>query len=203
MRRTDRPEGFTLLEMLLALAIASAMLAVLYSTFFVSNKAVRGNEETLLRLHEVRAFMDVLKRELEAALPPEGQSHAFIIRDRDMYGAPASELSFTSHLSPLSGPARLGYRVEEKEDRLVLMKTLVPASQPSSPGGGGVSEPMEAEALEQVVSFAVEVKSRGSWITTWENQGLPEELRVTVTVPLGKRELTLTETVRPRIGRRI
>lgn len=192
--RLSEKRGFTLLEVLLALAIVSIILAALYSSFFMAHRAVTGEEDSLVRLHEVRTLMDMIRKEVEAAVPGR-ETDAFIIRDRDMYGNQASELSFSTHNSPLAGPGRVEYYVEEEDERLVLVKRLTPP--------GKEEEGMEAEALEEVVSFTLEALQDGSWLKTWQGPGLPEELIITVTVPLRDRELTLREAVRPRVGRQL
>lgn len=188
--------GFTLVEVLLALGLLSIVLAALYGSFFAAHRAVRSTEEELLRLHEVRTALDMLRKEVESAIPGKDEENPFLIRDRDFYGRQASELYFSTHNSPLSGPGRVEYYVMEREAGLALIKRLIP---PASDGEGA----MEAEALEQVESFAVEAFQNGEWLRTWQNPGLPEEVRITVTVSLRGRELTLREAVRPRAGRQL
>jgi hypothetical protein len=90
----------------------------------------------------------------------------------------------------------VAYWVEEDGERLVLMKSLGSASLANE----GV---MEAEALEELVSFSVEVREGTRWVRTWKNGTLPEELRVTVVIPVGGRELTITQAMRPKVGRKL
>lgn len=192
----DSTKGFTLIEVLLALALFSVVLGALYGSFFMAHRAATGTGDALLRLHEVRTVLDMLRREVEAAIPGEGEDGLFVVNDRDFYGAQASELFFSTNNSPLAGPGRLEYYVRELDGRLVLIKRLIPPTMDSG-------EAMEAEALEEVESFTVEVLQKGDWLKTWQNQGLPEEVRITVAVPLKDRVLTLREAVRPRTGRRL
>src|SRR5208337_1291135 len=56
--------GFTLIEMLLAIALLSIVLVALYSTFFLSQRAVEGAGDALVRLQEGRMAIDTLRREL-------------------------------------------------------------------------------------------------------------------------------------------
>src|SRR5208337_4235385 len=59
--------GFTLIEMLLAIALLSIVLVALYGTFFVSQKAIEGADDALVRLQEGRMAIDTIRRELDSA----------------------------------------------------------------------------------------------------------------------------------------
>jgi len=98
MRPGDR--GFTLLEILVAAALLSVILAAVYGTFNMSHRAVEGMDETLLGLQESRGVMDMLMREVEAvSYGPDRRTTSFSVEDRDLYGRQASRLSFTDRKS--------------------------------------------------------------------------------------------------------
>jgi general secretion pathway protein J len=185
---------------LLALAIFSILLAVLYGTMFVSHKAVEDNEESLLSLHELRTALDVIRREVEAAVPAADDALRFKVRDRDIFGKQASQLEFATFMSHVPGAAAVSYRVEQVEDRLVLLKKSSPAFLPPEGGGQGGRE---AEVFEKVSSFTVEASNGKRWLRTWDVDELPSELRVTISIPLDGRDITLSETMTPRMGARI
>ena len=187
--------GFTLMEVLLALAIFSIILTVLYSSLFVSHKALEGSDAALLTLHELRTAMDRIQREVEAALPEKDDKYPFRVRDRDIFGRQASQLEFTTHLSAAPGPSMVSYYIEQVEDKLVLLKR-------SSPAFGGQGSKRAAEILDEVNSFTVEANEGGMWLKTWQSKKLPEELRITISVPYMGKDLTLTKTIRPKIGKR-
>src|SRR5512147_2688640 len=63
-----REKGFTLLEVLVALGISIIVMTALYSSFFLSRKAVDAVDDSLLRLQESRALLDIIKREMESSL---------------------------------------------------------------------------------------------------------------------------------------
>lgn len=118
------------------------------------------------------------------------------VRDRDVYGSQASELELTTHYSHMGAPARVGYFVREKEDGLALIKSVRPAALEDV-------RPVEAEAVERIISFSLEARRDGDWRKTWQETAFPDEVKITLTVPLKDRELTLIEVVRPRIGRQL
>ena len=195
-RRRTPPGGFTLLEVLLAVSITAMVLAALYSSFFVTQRAVHATEDTLTSLHEARSALDMMRREVEGAFTKEGLE-AFIISDRDYYGAQASGLSFVTHASIYEGPARVTYRVEEREKRLVLIKTLTFVALDEA-------EAPEAEMVEEIVSFTVEASMDGlNWRRTWNQKEMPGMLRISMEVPVGGRSVELSITAKPRKGRKV
>lgn len=192
---SDR-RGFTLLEILVAVALLSVILAAVYSTFHLSHRAMEGMDESLLALQESRTVMDVLARELESAsFDPVRKHMSFTLEDRDLYGKQASRLSFTT-LSPIvPGLSLVSYYVEEKDGRQVLFKKIRPAHLKNDTAG--------AELIEGIDSFSVEVQEAGKWVKTWDTTEIgrgPLEIRVTLTMKIKGRPVTLYETLRPRIG---
>lgn len=201
MRKADAAKasaqaGFTLLEILLAIALFSIVLVILYSSFFVAERAVRGNEDVLVRLHEARAAMDVIRLEVEAALEAKDGRNPFIVKDRDIFGKQASELEFSTYSSYAAGPSRVSYRVVERQDGLALVKGIRPA-------GLEDEEAQEAEVIEYITSFSVNALEGERWQQTWQGSSLPAVVKVTVTIPIQDREITLTEAMRPRLGRQL
>ncbi len=192
----DRPvmRGFTLLEVLISLAIFSVITAALYSTFFLSERAVRGMDDSLLRLHELRTTMDVMEREIEAAAKGKPREEkAFEIKDRDYFGMQASELSFRTFSAPSAGASGISYYVEKDEDnKLNLIKKLTPLNR---------KDGIEAPVLEDIESFSVEIKERGSWLKVWNRDDIPVEIRITIDLKLGDRSMKLSQTVKPRLGK--
>ncbi|GAB4389215.1 MAG: type II secretion system protein GspJ [Thermodesulfovibrionales bacterium] len=186
--------GFTLLEVLIAFAILSVILAALYSTFFLAHRAVEGLDSSLLRMHELRSAFDMMQREMEAALP--GGEHPVVVRDRDIFGRQASQVTLTTAASTAPGAVTVSYYVEEAEGGgLVLLKRLDPAYGEARAGG------MEAPVLEDIEGFTVEVLRGTAWARTWDG-GLPEEMRVTLTIRIKDKEFSMSETIRPKVGSR-
>ena len=191
--------GFTLLEVLVAVAITSMVIAALYSTFSLSRRAVDAVDDSLIRIQESRAVLDTMKREIESALYRKEKSYTvFKLDDRDFYGKQASQLLFTSFSPLLPGLVKVNYTVEEKEGRLVLKKKV---SAAFSAGG----ETKSTELMEDMESFTIEAAYGDKWVKTWDSGagGMPDELRISMKVYTKKGEapLTITEIARPRYER--
>ncbi len=191
--------GFTLLEMLIAVAILTIILAAVYGTFFLSHKALDGVDDTLLKLQECRMTLDTIGREADSAFYSQsGKLAVFRIEDRDLYGKQASRLSFTTFSPLLPGLSLVSYYVDDNDGKLTLMKKIHSSFVADNPEDKGV------ELIEDLQSFSVKAILNGKSVGTWdaaETNTVPEELTITVTFTLKGRPFTLYETVRPRIGR--
>ena len=193
-------EGFTLLEVLIALGISVIIMTALYSTFFLSRKAVDAVDDSLLRLQESRALLDTIKREMESALYERVKPYTFFkLEDRDFYGKQASRVSFTSFSPLIPGLAKIDYSVEEDDGKLVLKKRIGSAFTQAG-------EPKSVELMENLESFTVEVRYGDKWVKTWdsaESNSMPEEIRVSVKVSEKKGEtpFMVYDVARPRYGK--
>jgi general secretion pathway protein J len=190
-----RARGFTLIEVLVAMAVFSVIAGALYGSLYVSERAATGAADDLQRLHEMRTALDTLGRELEASLPEAEEGAPLRLRDRDIFGKPASQVAFQSYVSARPGTSLLSYRVEQREERLVLVKALAAAA--------GWEEAEEAEFVEEVDSFLIEAAGGGRWHRAWAEDTLPDALRITLAIPGRGGPFTLTRTVRPRVGGRV
>ncbi|MEW6674564.1 MAG: prepilin-type N-terminal cleavage/methylation domain-containing protein [Nitrospirota bacterium] len=191
--RLPKAGGFTLIELLLAFAILSVILATLYSTFFLSHKALDGIDSSLLKLQECRATLDVMRREVDSI-------HSLLkVDDRDIYGRQTSRLVFTAFSSLRPGLSMISYFIEEKDGKLILLKEINSAYMSDN-------KAESVEIIEDVEAFMVEVKYNDKWVKTWDSfitHSIPQEIRITLTTKLKNKTVSLFETVRPKIGRSI
>jgi general secretion pathway protein J len=192
--------GFTLIEILLAVALLSIVLVALYSTFFISQKAMEGADDTLVRLQEGRMAIDTLRRELDSAVySGSNKLTLFVMKDLDIYDRKVSKLSFTAFSPYTPGLSNIEYYVEETEGRLVLLKKVNPDWNLDSNIKG-------TEIIEDVEGFTVECLYNGQWVRIWdagETGKVPDELRVTITLRVKDKLIPLFEIIRPGIGKPI
>ncbi len=207
--------GFTLLEVLVALALLGIISAALYGTYF---SLMRGRDAAQTRMTERRELsttLDQLRRELTAvffttqltgsSLPAANDQQntqlRFVVEDRDYFGKPASALDFTALVPPRSGtiPAsdqvRIRYRVVEKDGKLRLMRLEKDRFV--------IADPLPYPQLEELEGFLVECSTDGTqWVKTWDtaiNRGLPKYVRVTIRVKDGEKTVALSAIATPRV----
>ena len=168
--KSRHSHGFTLIEILVAVAILSVLLAAIYSTFFLSYKAIEGMDESMVKLQEARRALDILKRELDSAFYAADDENTFFrIVDRDVFGKQATRLEFTAFSLPRPGVSKVTYFIEEKEGKLNLFKKL------ESPYGKEEAEGVDI--IEDMESFGIEAKYNDTWVKTWDtgiNKGRSE-----------------------------
>jgi len=193
---------------MIAVGIFSLVLMALYSTFFLSSRALDVADESLLKLQEARFFLDTLKREIESAVYSEEKPYTvFKIDDRDYYGRQTSRIIVTSLSHLIKGLSKIEYAVEERNGRLIIRKSMIKAFTQASDDKG-------MDILEDVASFTLEVKLNDGWVKTWDSRlakSIPEEVRITLAVFIRDGEnggdsrmpFSVSEIARPRIVRKI
>jgi len=191
--------GFTLIEVLVAVAILSAVLAAIYSTFFLSHRAIEGMDESLLKLQESRKAIDILRRELDSACYMPGEEDTFLkIQDRDIYGRQAAKLTFTTFSTLRPGLSRISYYIEEKDGKLNLYKKI---ESPYS------TEEIEGvDIIEDLEAFTVEAMYNGKWVKTWDTditKNMPGEIRICLSMMMKGRKVDLFDVSRPMVGKTI
>jgi type II secretion system protein J len=199
--------GFTLIEVLVSVALLSVVLAAIYGTFFLSHRAIEGMDESMTKLQESRRALDILKRELDSAvfIPDNEKNNEknnektfFRMQDRDVYGKQASQLTFTAFSVLRPGLSKLSYYIEDKERKLYLYKKV------ESPFGKHETEGVEI--IEDLEDFAIEAKYNDKWVKIWDtdiNKGMPEELRISLSMMIKGRKVTLSDVSKPMFGKHV
>ncbi len=203
MQRGNR--GFTLIEVLITIAIMAMVLIALYSTFNLANRALFGVDQSLVKLQESRAFVDTLKREIESAFYSKDISYCvFKMDDRDFYGRQTSSLTVTSSSPLIKGIANINYAVEERNGILVITKSMVSALSQAT-------EISRMDLLEDIESFTLQAKYQNAWVKTWDSslsKITPDEVKIILTIRMKNREgedknalpFSIFETARVRVG---
>ena len=194
--------GFTLIEMMLVMVLLAVILGAVYSSFFFSEKAINGLDESLLKLQESRNAIDRLSREIDSAFySPVNTKCIFKIDDRDFYGKQASRLTFTS-LSPLMpGVSAISYYAEQKDGALTLYKKMDSIVKPA-----GANANNAIEMIEGIDSFTVEALNNAKWVKTWDASAtgtVPQQIRITITMSIKDSPITFYETITPKIGNQL
>ncbi|HEY6008836.1 MAG TPA: type II secretion system protein GspJ [Geobacteraceae bacterium] len=205
----SRNRGFTLLELLVALALLALLAATLYGTYFGlmagRDRATAVTEE----MRELRTTLDSLRREIAAAYyrqasDPTKPRFRFVVEDRDFFGKPASTLVFTAiappavgETQPVSDQALVEYRPVAKENAMRLMRRRQDVYLEND------TYPTYTQ-MEEMQGFLVECSNDGAqWTRTWDSRlnspPLPQWVRVTITVKDGEKNVPYVAVINPRM----
>ncbi len=207
--RRDSTDGFTLIEVLISLAILVIVLGAVYSSFFSIQRAIERFDNISLKYHEARTALDIMRREIESSLiknpepnydysEEEKVKAVFILKDRDIFGKSTSSVELTAFSFRGSRLNTISYFVEEKEGKLNLFKREAPSII-------GAKE-YTADIMEGIESFTIETLYNDKWIKTWDTENtdrLPDTVRVSIEFDDNGRTVKLTEYASPKIGKQL
>ena len=197
----ERP-GFTLLEVIVALAIMAVVFSAVYSVFAFQNRAAEAASEGRELFSQAHVILDRLGRDLSCAWLPQAPNPG----ERIVYSFVASteRLDFTSSaalsLEAAPGPdlVEIGYEIapgDSGEDRLVLLRRQddTPDESPLE-GGSTIALTRDLKSLE--ITF---VGANGQEETVWQAQSageLPRAARIVLTLATeAGRQETFMDTV--------
>jgi general secretion pathway protein J len=197
--------AFTLIEILIALALLTIVLGAVYSSFFSVQRALDRFDDVSLKYHEARTALDIMRREIEGAIVKNPRSDdknrvtsGFVIKDRDILGISASSLELTSYSFRGNSLITVSYSVTMKDGKLSLVKYESP---PAFQEKGYLLDIMEG-----ISGFTVETFFNNTWVKTWDTAmtgRLPEIVRLSIEFDDNGKTVTLSEYEEPKIGTKL
>ena len=182
--------GFTLIEVLIALALLVVLTGALYGTYFSVISAREKGGVRMEERREVSTTLGKLHAELASAyFNRTNKKLLFVVEDRDSFGKQASLLAFTGIAPPRIDPAPasdlslVSYSVQEKEGVLSLVR------ESRDPYLDTSVKSFPYPVVDVVDGFLVECYDGGKWVKSWDtslNNRLPDQVRVTITMKGGQ-----------------
>lgn len=182
--------GFTLLEILLALTLLGIVATALYGSYFTVNRARERANEGIESRRELGNTLDMIRRESASAIYRAGDKKLkLVVEDRDFFGKPSSTLEFTTIMPPSievrkeSGLSLIRYKMSAQDAKLKDAPAILTREEydfllekPQS---------LTYPQMERISAFLVECYDGSKWVKSWDtaiNNRLPEMLRITVQV---------------------
>ena len=206
MSAISRNNGFTLLEVLIAVVLLGILTAALYGSYFTVMRARDRATSGMESRRELSATLDMIRREVSSSVPLNSASQQlksrFIVEDRDNFGKPASTLTLTT-LAPPSGYSRsesgvvvVTYQMVDKKGSRILTRQERDIFSEES------STPLYPQ-MEHIGAFLVECSNDGStWLKSWNsaiNGKRPGFVRVTVQVEEEGKTVEYSVLATPRV----
>ena len=181
--------AFTLLEMLVAMAMMSIIAGSLYASLSIGFKAKESSENSIEVKRSGRIVMDLLKREIVSALPPRGiLAGKFLGTDsHDESGNDSDSLSFFSAAySPAEDEVacdiigvEIALSTREDTDEIVLVRGVT--TNLLSPKS---IEPYEDILCSGIESLNLRYYDGYDWLDEWDSgshdDSLPEAVEISI-----------------------
>lgn len=195
--------GFTLLELLVALAIGLVIVLAVTTTLFSLNRSYQAASRDMEQRRAVRTALDLIRREFSSVLyRPADQQLRFKVDDRDLYGKPTSTLAFTTVAPPregeISDQIRVQYLVEEADD------TSLRLTRGSRDFFQQHDLPLKNyTVLDGLEGFLVECHDGSKWLRSWDTEltsRLPARVRITLSLRDRDKTVAYQIIATPRIN---
>ena len=183
-------KGFTLIELMVALALLVLLAGALYGTYFSVSAAREKGGVRIETRRELSSTLGNLHGEIASLYVNRlNKLVQFVVEDRDSFGKPASLLKFTTVAPPRLTPAptsdltQLCYAVQEKEGVLTLTRESRDLYLDPS------VKTLPYPVMDVVEGFLVECYDGAKWVRSWDtalNGRPPKSVRVTVTLKGGE-----------------
>ncbi len=199
-------QGFTLIELTVALVLVALIGSVLYGSLSLAGDSWNRGEAKVQRVNEMRSAEDFLRRTLTAQHPLRFQK----VLEKPLYFLGTRDaLSYAAALPGRAGGGMYYFRVTAAGDsdngRLMLARVIPDYGAQALPDFGGAESTVLADGIG-AVRFGYFGRDPGSadtvaptWRDRWDDpQRLPDLIRVDVTQANGSAWPTLI--VEPRIA---
>ena len=191
-RVSPSPSGFTLLELLVALAMVAVLAGSLYVTLQIAFRAQKTSEASMVEARTIDLAMEFLRTDLQNALPPNGVLAGNFVDSAGTGNSAGTDLTF---FSTADSPQHVDGNGEIKQVELTI----------DTPDGNGGSTgkdsclvqkitrnllapvavaPDEEVICRGVTAFSCRYFDGQNWQTTWdssqEDNVLPAAVEVTL-----------------------
>jgi len=177
MRRKNR--GFTLLEILLAIALSALLLVTVYSVYFSIARAVYATLESQELLETGRILLEMLKRDIRGI---SGTRFPLVSTVEEINGKSVTNVVFVTSAPSSTNPFRwnkVGYTLtQDRQGQWIFVKKAAKNPNDNLDEIGTVFE-----VSRLVNSFRMTFFDGTQWVDQWDSRStgkLPKQIRISV-----------------------
>ena len=176
--------GFTVMEILIAVALSAVLLTVIYYTYFSINRSIGAAAEDQDALESGRILAELIKKDIRGISP----SQSVLLGKNEMVdGRSLGKIEFVTSAGLPADPLKLR-RIEyalitDEEGGKILVKKE--STDLKDPLDSSVSAPRVFEVSRIVKGFQLEFFNGTDWTDGWDAASagtLPTQIRVTIDV---------------------
>jgi len=181
-------QGFTLLELVLALSIVAAMLAIVFGGLRLGIRAWQRGEERTETLQHARSLASLLASSIGGTAPYLGPAPAGV-QPEVLFQGETDKISFVTATPPFPLPAPIAFTAvtlsidEGKQPGFAIREKALPNDDPFEE-----SPPIVVDPSLTAVRFRYLRDAEGSWEERWDGaqeRSLPKAVEVTLTTMVG------------------
>jgi general secretion pathway protein J len=174
--------GFTLLELLIAMALLAVVVVIVVSAMRLGFRSLEKGDRMVLSLERVRTSFSIIEAQLQSAFslapPRDAQAGEPMVQFRGDAGA-VEFLSYHSLWGGTKGPVAVSYRVVDDGNG---KKSLVISETPV--GMDALREAVLMESADDILFefyYRGPTDEKGQWVERWEQEDqLPPKVRLSI-----------------------
>ncbi len=177
----SKSDGFTLIEMLLAIALSALLLVTVYSTYFSIARSIDTTLETQELLETGRVLLEMIKRDIRGVA---GGRFPLVSTLEEIDGKLVTNVSFITSTPSTTNPFRwskVGYALtRDEQGRWIFIK-----KEASNPNDDLDQLGKVFEVSKLVTSFRLTFFDGTEWLEKWDSRStgkLPKQIRITVEI---------------------
>jgi prepilin-type N-terminal cleavage/methylation domain-containing protein len=176
--------GFTLLEVILSIALSSLLLLTVYFTYFGINRSIDAVSERQEVLEAGRILQELIKQDLRGIVPPPKSQFISKIENKEEEN-PSHRIDFitTSVMGDNTfGLSVVGYficNIPDKKEKVLVRRESKDIKNDLLEGG------INYELSKMITSFKLSFYNGEDWVDEWDSRALgkmPKQVRIMITI---------------------
>lgn len=172
--------GFTLLEVILSIALSSLIILTVYFTYFGVNKSIDAASEGQDVLEAGRILMELIKQDIRGISPPPRAQLISKIEDKETED-PSHRIDFITtsvmgrNAFGLSEVGYFIYNIPEKKEKIFVRRESKEVKDDPTEGG------INFELSRMITSFKLSFYDGENWVDEWDSRSaskMPKQVRI-------------------------